>query len=159
MIQLDFLTNSACLLWPFLIGPAILLTFIRQVFFIKCFFAMAMTFCLQCQILIFLCTLYTCATTFVGSAAMRQKMDDQQTRLQDLKFKFQESEAAKGRIKGMIECLKKHREETNALLRRMLCLNREQVLTTRFVMWSIYFATCGQIVVSALWRLVCTFLL
>ena len=52
-------------------------------------------------------------------------MDDQQSDLGDLKLKFQESEAARENQMGEIESLKKQGEETNALLRRLLCLSRE----------------------------------
>jgi len=60
-----------------------------------------------------------------SSAALQEKMDDQQTELEDLKLKFQESKAARENKRGEIESLKKQGEETNALLRRLLCLNRE----------------------------------
>ena len=60
-----------------------------------------------------------------SSAALQEKMDDKQTELQDLKLKFQESKAARENQMGEIESLKKQGEETNALLRRLLCLNRE----------------------------------
>ena len=60
-----------------------------------------------------------------SSAALREKMDDKQSELEDLKLKFQESKAARENQMGEIESLKKQGEETNALLRRLLCLNRE----------------------------------
>jgi len=60
-----------------------------------------------------------------NSAALREKMEDQQTKLEDLNLKFQESEAARDNQREEIESLKKQEEETNALLRRLLCLSRE----------------------------------
>ena len=52
-------------------------------------------------------------------------MDDQQSELEDLKLKFQESEAARDNQRGEIESLKKQGEESNALLHRLLCLDWE----------------------------------
>ena len=60
-----------------------------------------------------------------GSITLREKMDDQQCELEDLKLKFQKSEAARENQWGGIESLKKEGEESNALLRRLLRLNRE----------------------------------
>ena len=58
-----------------------------------------------------------------SSAALQEKMDDQQTELEDLKLKFQESKAARENKRGEIESLKKQGEEINAPLRCLLCLN------------------------------------
>ena len=60
-----------------------------------------------------------------GSTTLREKMDDQQCELEDLKLKFQNCEASRENQWGEIESSKKQGEESNTLLRRLLCLNRE----------------------------------
>ena len=89
-----------------------------------------------------------------GSTTLREKMDDQQCELEDLKLKLQ------GRINGV--WLKVWRsKERKAMLFFAACYastGSRSLTTFRFMMWSICFATCGWIVVSALWWLVYTFL-
>ncbi|KAF8664818.1 hypothetical protein HU200_054544 [Digitaria exilis] len=67
-----------------------------------------------------------------GSAVLRDKVDSQQDELEALKKKSEESEEARQKQAEEIENLKKQAEEskkqpeeTNALLRRLLSLNRE----------------------------------
>jgi hypothetical protein len=59
------------------------------------------------------------------SASLKEKFDMQQYELEVLKLKFGELEQARKKQLGEIEELKNQGEETNTLLRCLLCLNKE----------------------------------
>ncbi|CAO2168755.1 unnamed protein product [Urochloa humidicola] len=60
-----------------------------------------------------------------GAKALRCQIDYQQNQLEALTSKFEESEAANQKQQKELETLKKQGEETNALLRRLLSLNKD----------------------------------
>ncbi|CAO2188758.1 unnamed protein product [Urochloa humidicola] len=60
-----------------------------------------------------------------GAEALRCQIEYQQNHLAALTSKFEESEAAKKKQEEELEALKKQGEETNALLHRLLSLNKD----------------------------------
>ncbi|CAN6372074.1 unnamed protein product [Urochloa humidicola] len=59
------------------------------------------------------------------SAALRCQIEYQQNQLEALTSKIEETEAANRKQQEALETLKKQNEETNSLLRRLLCPNKE----------------------------------
>ncbi|RLM94134.1 hypothetical protein C2845_PM08G15220 [Panicum miliaceum] len=60
-----------------------------------------------------------------GSASLKEKFNVQQYELEVLNLKFGESEQARKKQLGEIEELKNQGDETNTLLRCLLCLDKE----------------------------------
>ena len=69
-----------------------------------------------------------------GAAALRDQLHGQQDELEVLKKKVEESKEAREKQAEQIENLKKQGEETNALLRRLFTLNKDQVTPYPFIL-------------------------